>query len=196
MTATMPGANGTTELTAGDLRRLLADEIDVRLLDVRTPGEFAGGHIAGATNIPLDQVRSVAGELASAKGNTLVLICQAGSRANSARDILNGAGCANVSVLAGGMTAWSSAGGQVESRSGRWTLERQVRLAAGSMVFLGIAVSVAWPAARYFSGAVGGGLVFAAVTNTCAMGLLLGKLPYNRGRSCDIRAAVGGLTRS
>lgn len=196
MTETMPGLTNAVEISATDLRRLLDDEIDVRLLDVRTPGEFAAGHIPGAVNIPLDQVRAVSNELARGTGNVVVLLCQAGSRASSAREILAAAGCTGLAVLTGGMNSWSGTGGQTATRDGRWTLERQVRVVAGALVFAGVALSMAWSPAKYLSGAVGAGLVFASVTNTCAMGMLLGKLPYNRGRSCDIDAAVGGITRT
>lgn len=195
MSATTDHHDGTNiDLSSTDLRRLLDDGTDVRLLDVRTPGEFAAGHIPGALNIPLDQLRAVADELARPHANTLVLVCQAGGRANSAREILTAAGGKKLVVLEGGMTAWNGAGGASRSREGRWTLERQVRLVAGTMVLAGVVLSTVWSPAKYFSGMVGAGLAFAAITNTCAMGLLLGKLPYNRGRSCDIDSAICNLT--
>lgn len=73
-------------------------------------------------------------------------------------------------------------------------LERQVRLVAGSLVVGGVLGSVRYPPTRFFSGAVGGGLVFAAVTNTCAMANVLSRLPYNRRSQRDIRAAVDDLS--
>ena len=76
----------------------------------------------------------------------------------------------------------------------RWDLERQVRLVAGSLVLAGIAGSVFVPGLKYVSGFVGAGLAFAAVTNTCAMGMALSKLPYNRDAGCDVEGVVRELT--
>ena len=73
-------------------------------------------------------------------------------------------------------------------------MERQVRLAAGTLVLTGILASSRWPAARFLSGAVGAGLTFAALSNTCAMGRVLLKLPYNRAGSIDGASAVAALT--
>ena len=85
-------------------------------------------------------------------------------------------------------------------RSGRgsekWALERQVRLVAGGLVAAGIVASLRWPRARFVSGMVGAGLTFAAVTDTCAMGTALAKLPYNRDDSCDVDRIVSELTSS
>lgn len=75
-----------------------------------------------------------------------------------------------------------------------WSIERQVRLVAGSLVAGGVLASLRFPKARFLSGAVGGGLVFAAVSNTCTMGVLLGKLPFNRANAGDLDAALAALT--
>lgn len=78
----------------------------------------------------------------------------------------------------------------------KWSLERQVRLVAGAIVLVSILLSIAWPAARFVAGFVGAGLVFAAVSNTCMMGMLLAKLPYNRASSVDVEEMVARLARS
>lgn len=190
----MPETATDTSVSATDLRLLIAEGADVRMLDVRTPGEFDAGHIPGAVNVPLDRVRGRAAEFGDGKG--LVLICRSGARAETARTHLTGVGVAGARVLTGGVDAWAAGGGETTSAgTGRWNLERQVRLVAGALVLIGIVVSVAWSPARYFSGMIGAGLMFAAITNTCAMGMALGKLPYNRGRSCDIDNAVSQLRR-
>lgn len=194
MTETTGRTSAATEISPADLRSRLGRSEPPRLLDVRTPGEFDAGHIPSAVNVPLDRVRSLAPTLAGS-GTPLVLICQAGSRAEAARGHLAAAGAVDTVVLTGGMNAWSGGGGETTAaRAGRWTLERQVRFVAGALVLIGILISIAWPPARYFSGLIGAGLVFAAVSNTCMMGLALGRLPYNRGRSCDIDAALDKLT--
>lgn len=182
-------------IDAADLRRLLDTGQPVRLLDVRTPGEFAAGHIDGAVNIPLDQLKSVAAQLNDPALGTLVVICQGGARAANACAVLAEAGHRGPVLLAGGMNAWNSVGGPSNAQSGRWALERQVRFVAGLIVLVAVLASFAWTPAYYLAGMVGAGLVFAALTNTCAMGMLLAKLPYNRGSSCAIDTAVERLRR-
>ena len=182
-------------IDAAELRSRLAGGHPVRLLDVRTPGEFAAGHIDGAVNIPLDQLRPVADRLNDPALGDLVVICQAGSRAAEACEVLRGAGHRGPILLTGGMNSWNSAGGPSNRLRGRWTLERQVRFVAGLIVLLSIVASIAWEPARFLAGMIGAGLVFASVTNTCAMGMMLAKLPYNRGTTCEIDTAVAALAR-
>jgi rhodanese-related sulfurtransferase len=196
MTQTLPERDGAaTIIDAPQLRRLLTTGHPVRLLDVRTPGEFAAGHIAGAINIPLDQLKAVAGRLSDPALGDLVVICQAGARAATACEVLTAAGHRGPILLTGGMNAWQGAGGPSNQLRGKWSLERQVRFVAGLIVSLSVGASIAWTPASYLAGVVGAGLVFASVTNTCAMGMLLAKLPYNRGSSCAIDTAVSGLQR-
>jgi hypothetical protein len=97
-------------------------------------------------------------------------------------------------VLEGGVAGWQAQGGEVEREKETWALERQVRLVAGSLVAGSILASLRVPAARFLAGAVGSGLVFAAVSNTCMMGNLLARLPYNRAASTDVAEAVAALT--
>jgi rhodanese-related sulfurtransferase len=88
----------------------------------------------------------------------------------------------DVRTVAGGMAAWQLAGLPMEAdRRVPWSLERQVRVAAGSLVLLGVLLSVA--VAHWFiwlAGFIGAGLVFAGVTDTCAMGMMISRMPWNR----------------
>lgn len=170
------------------------DDPALRVLDVRTPGEFELAHIPGAVNIPLAQLRQVCPDVARRPSGRIVAICQTGPRAEQAERLLRENGCAQASVLEGGMSAWQASGGDVERGRPLWSLERQVRLAAGSLVVTGILGSLRYPALRFFSGAIGGGLVFAAVSNTCAMGNVLSRLPYNQRSRQDVDQAVAALT--
>jgi rhodanese-related sulfurtransferase len=168
---------------------------DHRIIDVRTPAEFESAHIPGSYNVPLDQLGEHRDELARHLDEPVVLVCRSGTRAGQAEQRLAAAGMSNVHVLEGGMLAWESAGQPVTRGAQRWDLERQVRLVAGSLVLLGILGSLIIPELKYLSGAVGAGLTFAALTNTCMMGMLLAKLPYNRTTpSCDVDTIVGQLT--
>ena len=184
----------TRTLDVAALQAMLADGRDVRLLDVRTPGEFETAHIPGSYNVPLDQLGEHRDEIRRLTTD-VVVVCQSGGRATQAERRLAEAGMANVHVLSGGMNAWAQAGAEVKRGSERWSLERQVRLVAGLIVALSILASVWLPAARWVAGAIGAGLTFAALTNTCAMGSLLARLPYNtRTSSCDTDEMVRQLT--
>lgn len=167
-----------------------------RVLDVRTPGEFDTAHIAGAYNVPLDLLREHRDEIIKHLDDEVVLVCRSGQRAAQAEETLRNAGLCNVRILDGGIVAWESAGFAVNRGSQRWDLERQVRLAAGSTVLSSILASAAVPKLKWLAAGVGGGLTFAALSNTCAMGMMLSKLPYNRGATCDAQTVVSQLLGS
>lgn len=171
----------TPTIAATELDQLLARHDDVRVLDVRTPGEFETAHIAGAYNLPLGDLTEVLDELREVT-DRVVVVCQSGNRAGQACEVLADAGLPDVELLAGGMGAWQAAGLPVRQLHERWAMDRQVRFAAGSIVATAVLASRWQPAVRYLAGAVGAGLVFSAVTNTCGMAALLARLPYNRPR--------------
>jgi rhodanese-related sulfurtransferase len=182
-------------LTPTELARLLRDRPETRLLDVRTPGEYEAEHIAGAYNVPLDTLGEHGAEIRAAVADPVVLVCRSGQRARKAEEALGAAGMTNLHVLEGGMTAWIGAGQPVRRGAPRMSLERQVRIAAGALAATGgfLALFV-HPLFAAVPALVGSGLVFAGVTDTCAMGLLLARLPYNRRASCDLPAMVRALT--
>jgi rhodanese-related sulfurtransferase len=184
----------TATISPSELRARPEVGTKIRLLDVRTPGEFAGGRIAASHNVPLPDLAEHAGALVAGPVTELVLVCQTGGRARQAAELLRAAGHDGVTVLEGGVAAWQASGGEVESDKATWALERQVRLVAGSLVAGSILTSLRLPKARFLAGAVGSGLVFAAVSNTCLMGNLLARLPYNRAATADVEQAVAALT--
>lgn len=163
------------------------------LIDVRSPAEFETVRIPGSRNIPLDRLEEAAATLAAASRD-LVVVCQSGQRSQQAQRQLVAAGAEGVHVLDGGLRSWQEAGGEVVRGRQKWGLERQVRLAAGSLVLAGVVGSVALDdSLKYLSGAVGAGLVVAAVTNTCGMAHLLARLPYNRGPGADVDRAAHSI---
>lgn len=167
-----------------------------RILDVRTPAEFETAHIPGSYNVPLDTLREHRDELVDHIDDDVVLVCRSGMRAQQAERAFVEAGLPNVHVLGGGITQWEANGGPLKRGRQRWDLERQVRLVAGSLVVAGGLGSLAIPQAKWLATAIGGGLVFAALTNSCAMGAVLSKLPFNRGAAgCDIDTVVAELAR-
>ncbi len=179
-----------------DLSERLRSASPPRIIDVRTPGEFDTAHIAGAYNVPLDLLREHRDEITAHLDEDVVLVCRSGQRATQAEETLRAAGLNNVHILAGGITAWQAKGRAVNHGAQRWDLERQVRLVAGSIVLTSILGSLAAPKLKWVAAAIGGGLTFASLTNTCAMGMALSKLPYNQGATCDAQTVVSQLVDS
>ncbi|WP_371614559.1 rhodanese-like domain-containing protein [Streptomyces sp. NBC_00454] len=157
------------------------------IVDVRTPGEYASGHLPGALNIPLDRIARSLPELRrAAEDKELLLVCASGARSENAARTLARHGIAATS-LTGGTISWSAQGHPLDYPAGGprhvWAMERQVRLTAGSLVLLGLLLGLlAHPAFALLSAAVAGGLVFSALTDTCGMAAVLGRLPFNRRR--------------
>lgn len=182
-----------TIIDSEHLNDLLGSATPPRVLDVRTPAEFETAHIAGAYNVPLDLLREHRDEFIQHFNEDVVLVCRSGQRAAQAEETLRDAGLPNVHILDGGITAWEARGFAVNRGAQRWDLERQVRLVAGSIVLSSVLGSIAAPKLKWVAGAVGGGLTYAALSNTCTMGMLLSKLPYNRGANCDAQSIVAQL---
>ncbi len=186
---------GTDVIDVAQFQQIRSADPQVRILDVRTGGEFETMHIPGSYNVPLDTLGEHVVDLASVE-HPVVLICQSGGRATQAHDKLTTAGKNKLHILEGGMNAWTASGGDViRGENDRWELERQVRFVAGLIVLAAVLLSLLVPGTQWIAAAVGAGLVFAAVTNTCAMGMLLTKLPYNRTDRCDIAGVLADLNR-
>ena len=181
-------------LAPTELARLAQDYRAIRLLDVRTPAEFEAEHIEGAYNVPLDTLAEHGPEIRAGVSGMVVLVCRSGQRARKAEAALTAAGMSNLHVLDGGIAAWIAAGLPVRRGVPRMSLERQVRIAAGTLAaaggFLALFVNPLFAAVPAF---VGTGLVFAGVTDTCAMGMCIARLPYNKPASCDVPAMVRAL---
>jgi rhodanese-related sulfurtransferase len=189
----MQTSNVALSVDVATARAMMANNPDILIVDVRTPGEFETAHVAGSINLPLDQVDAHLERLVNDAGGRILLMCQSGNRATAACTKLVNAGLTGASIIAGGINAWIAAGGPVERGRERWSLERQVRLVAGLIVLLSVVASLWVPEARFVAGFVGAGLTFAAMTNTCTMGMLLSRLPYNRGQACDVDSATARL---
>ncbi|GAA3511366.1 rhodanese-like domain-containing protein [Georgenia daeguensis] len=182
-----------TVLNPDALAERLSSTTPPRLIDVRTPAEFETVHIPGAYNVPLDTLKEHREEIAGHLDEDVVLVCRSGQRATQAKEALATAGLPNLHLLDGGMQAWQASGGEVRRGRQKWDLERQVRLVAGTVVLSSILASTRAPGAKWLAAALGGGLTAASLTNTCAMGAALSKLPYNRGASLDPADAIAQL---
>ena len=165
-----------------ELGELLASGRTLDVVDVRTPREFREVHLAGARNVPLDQLAPdrVARERRT-RGQPLYVICQSGGRGRQACALLRAAGVDDVINVEGGTLACVQAGLPVIRGARTISLERQVRIAAGSLVLAGTVLGVfVRPGILLLPAVVGAGLVFAGITDTCGMGLLLARMPWNR----------------
>lgn len=153
----------------------------VDLLDVRTPAEFQEIHASIARNVPLDRLDPAAlAKERDPKQGPLYVVCRSGSRGRQACEKLLAAGF-DVRNIEGGMQAWEQAGLPVVRGRKTMSLERQVRIAAGTLVLIGTALGFfVHPAFLGLSAFVGAGLVFAGVTDTCGMGMLLARMPWNQ----------------
>lgn len=152
----------------------------VDLIDVRTPAEFREVHVEFARNVPLDQI-DPAVLTAGRNGAPLYFICKSGSRGRKACEQMIAAGHANIVNVEGGTQACVAAGLPVVRGQKSMSLERQVRIAAGSLVLIGCVL--AYFVHPYFLGLsafIGAGLVFAGITDTCGMGMMLAKMPWNQ----------------
>ena len=194
-----------TSLEAEDLKARLARDEQLIIIDVRTPAEFESLHIRGAYNVPLSMLAEHTAEFASRFRDGEVLVCQSGIRAEEARERLASAGLESASVLAGGTAAFADAGGDVVRGKKRWAMDRQVRMVAGSLVVAGFVGSrtIARPVG-FLSAAVGAGLTYSALSDSCMMANALSKMPWNKTSVTptlestvnNIPVATGAVTRS
>lgn len=190
MTTTFPA---TDVIDVTQLQQLQLEDPAIRILDVRTGGEFENSHIPGSYNVPLDTLGEHVRDLADVE-HPVVLVCQSGGRASQAHEKLTEAGKATLHILEGGMTSWQAAGGDLTvGNTTRWDMDRQVRFVAGTFAIVAVVASIFVPGLEWIAAGVGAGLAYSAVSNTCAMAAVLAKLPYNRTNACDITGILEEL---
>ena len=163
------------------------------LLDVRTPAEFEEAHIEGSVLHPLSELDADEVAKLAAGKDQCILVCRSGNRARQAAEKLKTSGLASLCILDGGVRAWEAEGLPLNRGRKMMSLERQVRIAAGALVFTGALfgyfVNPAWIA---LSGFVGAGLVFAGITDTCGMAMLIARMPWNN----RCRTSIGSCCSS
>ena len=151
-----------------------------QVIDARSENEFQTGHIPETLNFFLERVSEKANELD--RETLTVLVCESGARAKSAYRLL-AERLPSLVVLEGGTSGWNSLNHACATEvSAVWNIERQIRFTAGCLVFTGAFVGLFWRPANLLALFVGGGLVVTALINWCGMGILLGKLPWNRNQ--------------
>jgi len=163
-----------------DALELAGKNLQVKLLDVRSALEFSQVHIKDSINVPIDMLSAKINDLSQAKQSYIVL-CRTGNRSPMAADMLMQSGIHGIKVMQGGMERWQKEKLPVIKGEGGVSLERQVRLIAGSLVLFGIIMAwlLHW-AFIFISVFVSCGLIFSGLTDNCLMGMLLMKLPYNK----------------
>lgn len=154
------------------------------IIDVREFPEFASGHIEGSISLPLGRLATAAASWDRAM--PLTLVCKSGKRSHTARLQLMNMGFTSLNVIEGGIDSWRQAGKPLQYAAKQpWSLERQVRIAAGSLVLLTLALAhFVSPWFLIGTTFIGAGLTFAGISDICLMGTLLGRLPWNRSTTC------------
>ena len=164
-------------ISAHDLAEQLGSK-RIAVIDVREPMEYATGHIAGSMNVPLSRLHQ-----ADLPQGPLVLVCQSGNRsAKGVQALLERGHRHPVSDLQGGIPTWQQAGLPVRKmKNAPLPLIRQVQIAAGLLILLGLilsnTVAPAWIILTWF---VGAGLTFAGISGFCGMARLLAVMPWNK----------------
>jgi rhodanese-related sulfurtransferase len=160
----------------------------IHLIDVRTPAEFCAVHAKGAVNIPLDKLEPSA--LAHCNGDPAYFICKSGIRARKAMEKLAQSGFNNMIEVEGGTDAWLRAKLPVQKGQKALGLEQQVRLIVGSMALTGAGIVLAGhPAGLALVAMMGVGMVYAGITDTCGMAMVLAKAPWNQNaKACPVMA--------
>lgn len=182
----------TASLSVQELRKQLQSKQPLDLIDVRSPGEYAGVHIPEARNVPLNGFKPEA--LLAQRGEDappLVLICHGGQRSRDAAAKLEAAGCSELTVVEGGTKAWIDAGFAVNRGQGSIPLDRQLQMVIGLLVVTGVALGFFihpyWLALPAF---VGLGLFNAGLTGICPLAMVMAAMPWNRGcgkvTSCSV----------
>lgn len=176
----------------------LGSEIDAGLeccvIDVREYPEYAAGRIPGARLIPAGELERRAAEID--RSRPVYVVCRTGRCSKEAQRHLQALGFNDVRDVRGGLMAWQAAGFAVErDERAPWSLERQVRFVAGLIVLTGVLLSLfVSPWLIAISAFAGAGLVFAAITDTCAMGMLLARLSWNKSAdatTCQVERVAG-----
>lgn len=164
------------------LKQLLQQQA-ITLIDVREPAEYSGEHIPGATLVSLSTFdpRKVPQD----DETKVILYCRSGNRSTMAAQKLFDAGFSTVTHLEGGISAWKQAGyATTINKNAPISLMRQVQIVAGSLVLTGTLLGAfVSPWFLILSGFMGAGLTFSGITDSCMLGMLLARLPYNQRSS-------------
>jgi rhodanese-related sulfurtransferase len=184
-------------ITANELSNMVASGKHVELIDVRTPMEFRAMHVTIARNEPLSGLDPTAIQLArnDYSSEPLYVVCRSGGRSKQACEKFLASGITNVINVEGGTMACESVGMPVIRGKKSIPLHCQVQIVTGSLVVIGSALAV-WgpPFWAVLPGVMGAGLMFSGLTDTCAMGSCLARMPWNQISSSTTLASYSEAT--
>jgi rhodanese-related sulfurtransferase len=170
-------------ITANELSNMVASGKHIDLIDVRTPMEYRSLHVTIARNEPLSGLdpKAIQSARNGSSGEPLYVVCRSGGRSKQACEKFLASGITNVINVEGGTMACESAGMPVVRGKKSIPLNCQVQIITGSLVVLGSALAV-WghPYWAALPGLMGAGLMFSGITDTCAMGSCLARMPWNQ----------------
>jgi rhodanese-related sulfurtransferase len=173
-------------IPASTFVNLLNADSKLKVIDVRTSAEIASERLQNSIHLPLqeltlDSFENCLKDHHIEEADTIYILCGSGMRAKKAHALLTDSSKQNLVVIEGGINALKQLPVTIiQENTGVMSLERQVRIAAGSLVLLGIILGFINPAFLFVSAFVGAGLVFAGVTDNCGMALMLTKMPWNQ----------------
>ena len=154
------------------------------IVDVRTPSEYRSVHIENSKLIPLEKFESVnfKNEFRDSFSHKQVYInCATGIRSKKVCQELLNLGLTDIFLIEGGINAWEKAGLPLKRGKKSISIQRQIQIVVGSAVLLGIGLGLTISPYFYLISAFfGGGLLFAGLSNTCMLAILLAKMPWNR----------------
>ncbi len=180
-----------TTITASEFQQRYQEAANqLVIIDLRTHAEVDNEYLQGTVHFPVQtlcsqELQDYLDQQHQGADQPIYLLCAGGPRASLAAEKLKADIDAQLVIISGGLNALKALGVGADQGTGNMiSLERQVRIAAGSLVvtgaLLGLFVS---PWFYGLSGFVGAGLVFAGVTDTCAMGMMLARMPWNTATS-------------
>lgn len=184
----------SNSISATELVKLIASGKSIDLIDVRTPVEYREMHVAIARNYPLDRLdpKAIQSARNGSANEPLYVVCRSGSRSLQACEKFLAAGVTNIVNVEGGTNACVAAGASVVRGKKAIPLNCQVQIITGLAILAGTAAAILsenlyWLAAPL---AMGAGLLYSGLTNTCAMGTVLARMPWNQLRSESAPAAM------
>ena len=181
-----------------------ADPRQVQIIDVRTQQEFENAQYKFKIgyNLPVQTLESNMYLLNLSQ--PVYVVCQSGMRAKRASEMLSNHGFKEVYCIKGGFNDVKNCAKSddpivavnTQPSSKVWSMERQVRFSAGAITAFGVAGFFATGNVAFLAlpGFIGCGLMYSSVTNTCAMGVALMKMPWNKSISGKPMGAPQGAT--
>ncbi|MEQ9453360.1 MAG: rhodanese-like domain-containing protein [Phycisphaeraceae bacterium] len=190
-TTSQPPIAAYGSISPEQLSMHLQSDPNALLIDVRTPAEYHAVHIPQARLMPLDQFDTDTIRTLATDNQSIYVICHTGGRGAKACERLVSAGLRNVINIEGGTAAWADAGLPVTRAKGAISMMRQVQITAGSLILLGmILAATVHPWFIGLSGFVGAGLLFAGLTDTCGMAMLLARMPWNKKKPSSQNCSI------